>query len=88
MSPSKYILSFSYLIIALLSYGTNKYVKGILLDDTPNFSTNNRQSYQLYDLSKDSEETTDLSDEFPEIKNKMVKQLIIWSSSIDQELEN
>jgi len=46
----------------------------------------NGNTYQLYDLIKDVGETTDLSSEFPEIKQNLLNQLNSWSKSIDIEL--
>lgn len=46
----------------------------------------NGETYQLYDLKTDVAETTDVSNDFPQIKKRLLDQLLVWSASIDNEL--
>lgn len=49
-------------------------------------SIDNGVSFQLYDLIEDQSESTDISIEFPKIKQKLLNQFNNWSDSIDKEL--
>ena len=51
-------------------------------------TVDNSETYQLYDLTKDLDETIDLSKDLPEIKKELINQLKEWSNSIDEELNN
>jgi len=42
----------------------------------------NGKNFQLYDLSEDRGEKTDLSDAFPEVKAKMLQELAAWKEKV------
>ena len=46
-------------------------------------SMDNGVSYQLYDITADPGEKQDLSNEFPEIKEQMIDELLNWSLTLD-----
>lgn len=50
-------------------------------------SMDNGKTYQLYDLTADVRESVDLSEQLPDIKQKLLEGLLSWSRSIDTELE-
>lgn len=47
-------------------------------------STNNGNSYELYDLIEDRGETTDIAADHPEVVNKMRAHLVAWVESCDR----
>lgn len=51
-------------------------------------TTDNRETYQFFDLEKDPGETRDLSAKHPELKHEMLLQLEEWSISIDKEISS
>lgn len=59
--------------------------KSAWIDNDYKLLTNNLQRgpFELYDLAKDSKETTDVSDEQPELAARMKTALLDWSRSVD-----